>query len=81
MMRLSKYYVVALLYHFPSSVDMYYVFHFIGFCVSKAKELKLIEALKENISREHSEKALVMELAVMAAFGVNSGIELCWVNL
>ena len=65
MMRLSKYYVVALLYHFPS----------------KAKELKLIEALKENISREHSEKALVMELAVMAAFGVNSGIELCWVNL
>ena len=74
MMRLSKYYVVALLY-------LYYVFHFIGFCVSKAKELKLIEALKENISREHSEKALVMELAVMAAFGVNSGIELCWVNL
>ena len=73
MMKLSKYYVVALLSHFPSSVELYPVFDFLGFCIRKAKELKLMEALKEDVSREHCEKALVMELAVMAAFGVDSG--------
>lgn len=66
-----RYYIAAHLYHFLSSVVPCNVFYLIGFCVDKAKEFGLITVLAENISRENNEKALVMELAVMAAFGVN----------
>ena len=46
-------------------------FSSLDFCCEKAKTYGLIESVAKDISAETDKQLLVMELAILAAYGVN----------
>ena len=55
----------------PSLVGVHPSFSSLDFCCEKAKTYGLIESVAKDISAETDKQLLVMELAILAAYGVN----------